>query len=67
MPRQKIGNWTAASQMCLTRFPWKPSEKVDMMAMELARKHAEDEVATFERDGEVAQQALAELFKAATQ
>jgi hypothetical protein len=40
--------------MCRRRFAAQTAKELEMQAVELARKHAEDEVAAFEREGEVA-------------
>jgi hypothetical protein len=40
--------------MCHRRFTAQTAKELEMQAVELARKHAEDEVAAFEREGEVA-------------
>jgi hypothetical protein len=44
-----IANWTTISNMCRRRFTAQTVEELEMQAMELARQHAEDEVAAFER------------------
>jgi hypothetical protein len=54
MPRRKITNWTTIRNMCRRCFTAQTAEELEMQAVELARQHAEDEVAAFEREGEVA-------------
>jgi hypothetical protein len=41
-------------------------EELEMQTMELARQHAEDEVAAFEREGEVAQAAMVRVLEDAS-
>jgi hypothetical protein len=53
MPRRKIANWMVIRNMCRRRFAAQTAEELEMQAMELARQYAEDEVATFKREGEV--------------
>jgi hypothetical protein len=54
MPRCKIANSTTIRNMCHRRFAAQTAEELEMQAVELARQHAEDEVAAFECEGEVA-------------
>jgi hypothetical protein len=54
MSRRKIANWTTIRNMCCRCFAAQMAEELEIQAVELARQHAEDEVATFEREGEVA-------------
>jgi hypothetical protein len=54
MPRCKIPKWTMIRNMCRRRFAAQAAEEVEVQAVELARQHAEEEVAAFERKGEVA-------------
>jgi hypothetical protein len=61
MPRRKIANWTTISNMCRRRFAAQMAEELEMQVVELAWQHAEDEVAAFEREGEVAQAAMARV------
>jgi hypothetical protein len=52
--------------MCRRRFAAQTAEELEMQAMELARQHAEDEVAAFERKGEVAQAAMVRVLEDAS-
>jgi hypothetical protein len=52
--------------MCHRRFAAQTAEELEMQAVELARLHAEDEVASFEREGEVAQAAMVRLLEDAS-
>jgi hypothetical protein len=52
--------------MCCRRFAAQTAEELEMHAMELARQHAEDEVAAFEREGEVAQAAMVRVLEDAS-
>jgi hypothetical protein len=54
MPRRKIANSMMIRNMCRWRFATQTAEKLEVRAVELARAHAEEEVAAFEREGEVA-------------
>jgi hypothetical protein len=54
MPRCKIANWTTIRDLGSTTA----AEEVEVQAVELARQHVEEEVAAFERKGEVAQDAM---------
>jgi hypothetical protein len=63
MPCRKIANWTMIRNMCHRRFVAQTAEELEMQAMELARKHAKDEVVAFEREGEVAQVAMVRVLE----
>jgi hypothetical protein len=65
MPRRKIVNWTTIRNMCRRRFAAQAAEEVEVQAVELARQHAEQEVAAFEREGEVAQEAMDRVMEEA--
>jgi hypothetical protein len=60
MPHRKITNWTMIREMCQRRFSGQTAEEVEVRAVELAWQHVEEEVATFEREGEVAEVAVME-------
>jgi hypothetical protein len=66
MPCRKIANWTTIHNMCRRRFADQTAEELEMQAVELARQHAEDEVAAFEREGEVAQAAMVRVLEDAS-
>jgi hypothetical protein len=66
MPRRKIANWTMIRNMCRRHFTSQMAEELEMQAVELARQHAEDEVVTFEREGEVAQAAMVRVMQDAS-
>jgi hypothetical protein len=66
MPHRKIANWTTIRNMCRCRFAAQTAEELEMQAVELARQHAEDEVAAFEREGEVAQAAMVRVLENAS-
>jgi hypothetical protein len=66
MPRRKIANWTTISNMCHRRFAAEMAEELEMQVVELAQQHAEDEVAAFEREGEMAQAAMVRVLEDAT-
>jgi hypothetical protein len=66
MPRRKIANWTMIRNMCRRRFTAQMAEELEMQAMELARQQAENEVAAFEREGEVAQAAMVRVLEDAS-
>jgi hypothetical protein len=66
MPRRKIANWTTIRNMCRRRFTAQTQEELEMHAVELARQHAEDKVAAFEREGEVAQVAMVKVLEDAS-
>jgi hypothetical protein len=51
--------------MCRRRFSAQMQE-LEMQAVELARQHAEDEVAAFEREGKVAQAAMVKVLEDAS-
>jgi hypothetical protein len=40
--------------MCRQRFAAQAAEEVEVQAVELARQHAKEDVAAFEREGKVA-------------
>jgi hypothetical protein len=63
MPRRKIANRTTIRNMCHRRFAAQTAEELEMQAVELARLHAKDEVASFEREGEVAQVAMVRVLE----
>jgi hypothetical protein len=52
--------------MCRRRFTAQMAEELEMQAMELARQQAENEVAAFEREGEVAQAAMVRVLEDAS-
>jgi hypothetical protein len=66
MSRRKIANWTTIRNMCCRCFAAQMAEELEIQAVELARQHAEDEVATFEREGEVAQAAMVRVLEEAS-
>jgi hypothetical protein len=66
MPHRKIANWTTIRNMCRHRFAAQTAEELEMQAVELARQHAEDKVAAFEREGEVDQAAMVRVVKDAS-
>jgi hypothetical protein len=66
MPCRKIVNWTTIRNMCHCRFAAQTAEELEMQAMELARQQAENEVAAFEREGEVAQAAMVRVLEDAS-
>jgi hypothetical protein len=66
MPSRKIANWTTIRNMCRRRFAAQTAEKLEIQAVELAWQHAEDEVAAFEREGEVAQAAMVRVLEDAS-
>jgi hypothetical protein len=49
--------------MCHRRFAAQTTEELEMQAVELARLHAEDEVAAFENEGEVSQAAMVRVLE----
>jgi uncharacterized membrane protein YgcG len=51
--------------MCRQRFAAQTAEEVEVQAMELAQKHAEEEVAAFECEGEVAQETMQAVMEEA--
>jgi hypothetical protein len=65
MPRCKIANWTPIQEMCRNRFTGKTAEKVEVRATTLAQLHAEEEVAAFEREGTVAEEAMESMVEEA--
>jgi hypothetical protein len=61
MHRRKIANWTLIREMCRQHFAGHTAEEeVEVRATALARQHAEEEVAAFKREGEVAKEAMEE-------
>jgi hypothetical protein len=66
MPHRKIANWTTIHNMCRRCFAAQTAKELEMQAMELARQHVEDEVAAFEREGEVAQAAMVRVLEDAS-
>jgi hypothetical protein len=66
MPHCKIANWTMIRNMCRRRFAAQMAEESEMQAVELAWLHAEDEVASFKRKGEVAQAAMVMVLEDAS-
>jgi hypothetical protein len=58
MSRRKIANSMVIRNMCRRCFAAQTVEELEVRAVELARAHAEEEVAAFEREGEVAQKAM---------
>jgi hypothetical protein len=66
MPRRKIANWTTIRNMCRRCFAAQTAEELEMQAVELAWQHAKDEVAAFEREGEVAQAAMVRVLEDAS-
>jgi hypothetical protein len=63
MPRRKIANWMMIRNMCRRRFAAQTAEELEVQVVELARLHAEDEVAAFKREGEVAQAAMVRVLE----
>jgi hypothetical protein len=63
MPRRKIANWTTIRNMCRWHFAAQTAEELEVQAVQLARLHAEDEVAAFERKGEAAQVAMVRVLE----
>jgi type IV secretory pathway VirD2 relaxase len=63
MPHCKIANWTMIRNICRRRFAAHTTEELEVRAMELAQVHAEEEVAAFEREGEVAQKAMVKVLE----
>jgi signal transduction protein with GAF and PtsI domain len=49
--------------MCRRRFSAQTTEELEVRAMELAQAQAEEEVAAFEREGEVAQAAMVRVLE----
>jgi hypothetical protein len=66
MPRRKIANWTTIRNMCRRRFAAQTAEELEMQAVELAQQHAEDKVAAFEHEREVAQAAMVRVLEDAS-
>jgi hypothetical protein len=66
MPSRKNANWTTIRNMCRHRFAAQTAEELEMQAAELARQHAEDEVAAFECEGKVAQAAMVRVLEDAS-
>jgi hypothetical protein len=52
--------------ICRRPFAAQTAKELEMQAVELARQHAEDEVATFECKGEVAQAAMVRVLEDAS-
>jgi hypothetical protein len=66
MPCRKIANWTMIRNMCRQRFATQMMEELEIQVVELARQHAEDEVAAFEREGKVAQATMVRVLENAS-
>jgi hypothetical protein len=63
MPRCKIDNWTMIRKMCRQRFTAHTADEVEVRATTLARQRAEEEVATFEHEDELSEEAAKEAAK----
>jgi hypothetical protein len=65
MPHRKIANWTTIRNMCRRRLAAQAAEEVEVQAVELVWQHAEEEVASFEHEGEVSQKAMDRVIEEA--
>jgi hypothetical protein len=65
MPRCKITNWTTIRKMCRQRFAVHTADEVEVRAMTLAWQRAEEEVAAFEHEDELFEEAMEEAAKEA--
>jgi hypothetical protein len=58
MAHRKIANWTMIRNMFRQRFAENMADEVEVRAMDLAHQHADEEVATFKHEGEVAEKVM---------